>query len=69
MSDLPNGCDKMKFGTRREAKEYIKKVNKISKHLKFTCAYYCEYHACFHITSMPKQRSRDLKRHLNKRKK
>lgn len=67
-NDNKGSCNKMKFATKKQAKDYIKNSNRKFHKTIFTCAYYCEIHSCWHLTSMPKQRSRDLTRKLNKRK-
>lgn len=59
-------CHKLCFDTRKLAKTYIKKINRIAKmENKLTEPYYCSICSCWHVTSMPKGRARNYKKYLN----
>lgn len=63
----PKPCLKNCYDTRKEAKKRMKELNK-AHHFegKLNNIYYCEQCSSYHLTSMPKQKSRDWTRHLNK---
>lgn len=60
-------CFKKCFKTKQDAKNFRKIFNTMkSIGGKLTTVYYCETCSRYHLTSMPKQSSRDYKRHLKK---
>lgn len=70
MADFNNiACLKKPYTTRSEAKKAMKLLNK-SHNLKnnLTNIYFCEKCSQYHLTTLPKQASRDFTRYLNKRK-
>lgn len=60
-------CQKIAFVTRKEAKRFMKNANH-NDGMKLTTAYFCEDCLHWHLTSQPKQNSRDYTRRLNKQK-
>ena len=62
-------CLKHRYPTKAIAKKYLKQINKQhTADRKLTNVYYCELCTGFHLTSQPKQASRDYTRYLNKKK-
>lgn len=70
MSNEPDGgkCMKTCYRSRKDAKRVMKYLNR-TKHHEMTDAYYCEKCQAYHLTSMPKQKSRDFSRYLKKQEK
>lgn len=61
-------CAKKCFKTKQEAKNFRKIANTMKAiGGKLTTVYFCDICSQYHLTSMPKQMSRDYKRMLNKK--
>lgn len=61
-------CGKRGYSSRKDAKRAIKYFNTRFKDNNLTDVYWCEECSYYHLTSMPKQQSRDYRRFLNKKK-
>jgi hypothetical protein len=70
MSEEQNGkqCLKVCFGNRKDAKKKLKELKMSKPHLGLTDVHYCDFCKAYHLTSMGKQKSRDLTRYLRKKK-
>lgn len=72
MSDdkKPFKCTKRCYRNRHDAKKYIKETNRAAcLEFKLTGSYYCDMCKAYHVTSMPKQKSRDFGRFLKNKEK
>jgi hypothetical protein len=67
--DATSGCFKVCYQSRKQAKKALKEQNTTKKRFNLTDVYWCDKCRSYHLTSMGKQRSRDLKRHINNKKK
>jgi hypothetical protein len=64
-------CTKFRYKTRKAAKKEMKLINQNNRFHRFehklTEPYWCDMCMCFHLTSLAKQRSRDLTRKKKKK--
>jgi hypothetical protein len=64
---MVNECKKKCYVSKKEAKKALKAINKKKRfENKMTNSYFCIPCNAFHLTSMPKESSRNYTRHLNK---
>lgn len=60
-------CVKIRFETRKDAKKYIKRINKIGEiEKRLTNVYFCAECNGFHTTSKSKRKSRKMTQWINK---
>lgn len=62
---MPCGKSKARYVSKDEAKRAKKNINKSFSKAKITNIYWCDPCAAYHLTSMPKEKSRNITRHNN----